>query len=76
MYFAEFYTRGVRTENLIPACGDRSVYILDGRNSRGTQIQDALQWGRQHGFEAFKICKGDSFTRAHPVSAMFRTASQ
>lgn len=30
--FAEFYQRGVVTGDPIPACGDRSIIILDGRN--------------------------------------------
>jgi len=76
MYFAEFYTRGVQTGELIPACGDRSVYVLDGRNCSRTWIRDSLRWGRTHGFEAFVICSGPSFTNARKVSAMFHTASR
>jgi len=73
MYFAEFYTRDVQTGELIPACGDRSVYVLDGRTSRATQIQDADKWARTHGFEAFVIYSGPSFTNVEKASAVFHT---
>lgn len=75
MYFAEFYTQGVQSGNLIPACGDRAVLILDGRERRDKQIRVALQWGRQHGFEAFQICRGPSFSSGSAISPMVRTAS-
>jgi len=75
MYFAQYYTRTVGGEKLIPACGDRAVFVLDGRTCRSTQIRDALVWGRKHRWEAFDICKGDSFSRAQKVSGTYRTAS-
>ena len=76
MYFAEFYIESAISDRLIPACGDRSVYILDGRNTRDTQKKDAKKWARRHGFLAYRICKGESFTRSRALTAVFRTASQ
>lgn len=75
MYFAEFYTKGVRSGKLIPACGDRAVLILDGRESRDKQIQAAMQWGKQHHFDAFQICRGPSFASGSAISPMLHTAS-
>jgi hypothetical protein len=74
MYFAEFYNPGaLNKDQLFPACGDRGVYILDGRNTRTTQIEDARSWAQKHGFHGFKICVGDTFTRARPLTGLILT---
>jgi len=67
MYFAEFYhlSTGYPDGNkkLIPACGDRSVIILDGREKRESQKAVCMTWADKHGYKGFRIYKGDSFTR-------------
>lgn len=55
------------TSQLIDACGDRSVFILDGRNSERTMQLDALKRAQtlEHHtrFAAFCLCKGESLAR-------------
>lgn len=65
MIFAEYYDC-----NLRPLCGDRSVFILDGRNRRDTQIADARAFGRKHPTHRFfRICRGATFCReVHPLT--------
>lgn len=65
MYFAEFYIRDTASGKLSEACGDRSVLILDGREGAHHHHAHAKGWGVKHGFTAYKLCKGDSFTRVH-----------
>ncbi|MCA1800102.1 MAG: hypothetical protein LC650_02265 [Actinobacteria bacterium] len=69
MYFAEFWDKSATSNQLIPACGDRSVYILDGRNTLTTQIDDAHKWAKTHGYKGFEIRKGPQFTRARAISS-------
>lgn len=65
MYYAEFYHDTAGTQ---PACGDRSVLILDGRESLHSQAKYAQDWCNRHKFKSFCIKKGESFTRSHVVS--------
>lgn len=48
---------------LIDATGDRSVFILDGRNSQETMRADALKQAQRmehwQKYPAFQLCKGD-----------------
>ena len=46
---------------LIEPCGDRSVFILDGRNNIETMINDAIQANgfRRPKYPHFKIMRGD-----------------
>ena len=64
MYFAEYY------EGKRPMCGDRSVFVLDGRNTLATQRQDAVDWGWLNNPRAthFRIMRGESFTRSSPIT--------
>jgi len=64
MYFAEYFDSDFR-----PLVGDRSVYILDGRNNSGTMIADAQAWGKRQaefgrGHAYFQIKVGETFTRS------------
>lgn len=47
---------------LIDATGDRSVFILDGRNSQETMRTDALKQAQRmehwQKYPAFQLCKG------------------
>ena len=67
MHFAEFYTKNKDTGELMDQCGDRSVYILDGRNSRSTMISDTKMWAAKNNKLAThaKICVGPRFTESH-----------
>jgi hypothetical protein len=55
-------------KKLIPACGDRSVIILDGRSSRYTHEMIAREECLKRGYLAYRIMKGGRFTTAKPVS--------
>lgn len=75
MYFAEFYQAPVGNKNptlseLIPGCGDRSVLILDGRNHSVTHHDNARQWAKKHGWLAYRLCKGESFTRRSETTSI------
>ena len=50
--FAEFYNRNGA------ACGDRSVLILDGRQSRVRHHAHASEWARKHGFAGYRLARG------------------
>lgn len=69
MYFADFYQRDLNN-NLVSACGDRSVLILDGRETLLTQIKHARQWAAKHGYTAFTLNKGESFTRCRMITKL------
>lgn len=64
----------LHTDKLIDGCGDRSVYVLDGRNNMHTMHQDALKFAQRHEhwhkWAAYRICMGPRLfeeTRSTPV---------
>ena len=65
MYFVEFYN-SLADEN--SACGDRAVLILDGRESLFNHRKHAKDWAHKHGFKAYEIRRGDSFTRSQIIA--------
>lgn len=67
MYFAEFYQRDL-SGLISEACGDRSVLILDGRESADKHHAHAIDWAKRHKFIGYKLCKGESFTRVEKRS--------
>lgn len=64
MYFIEFHALDL-SGSIQPATGDRSVIILDGRESASTHHDIARVEGAKRGYHAYRICKGDSFSRIH-----------
>lgn len=52
----------------IPATGDRSVIILDARVNSRTLGELAAAECKKRGFIAWRIYRGESFTRSAPVS--------
>ena len=68
MIYAEFYN--LTASGLQPACGDRSVIILDGRNSPSTNGQIAAAECARRGYAAWRIFKGETFNRSSPVSSL------
>ena len=71
MYFVQYFQPScINPAKLIEACGDRAVIILDGRNSSQTMLDIAESFGRQRKYNAYQIYKGESFTRAKPMSAV------
>lgn len=47
----------------IPACGDRSVIIIDGRLARYTMHAIAREEAVKRGYIGYKLCKGDNIAR-------------
>ncbi len=70
MTYIQYFHKGVITGNLIPACGDRAVVILDSRQSLATWKQDAIKFNGYHRpvYDAYQIMQGASFTRSNPVT--------
>lgn len=68
MLFAQFYTKSAIGPELIEACGDRSVIILDGRYSNSTNSDVARNECIKRGYLAYSIHRGETFTRAIRVS--------
>lgn len=50
MLFAEFYQKSAISDAIIPACGDRSVIILDGRYNIADNAAIARQECKKRGF--------------------------
>ncbi len=67
MYYVEYGS--IVNGEFVAACGDRAVVILDGRNSIQTMDADAIAYNgnRRPWYQAYRICKGESFTRSKPV---------
>lgn len=72
MYFAQFFHKAVNSDELIPACGDRAVVILDGRASRNIHHRNARAICAARGYLAYQLNKGDTFTRCSPISQVIR----
>ena len=72
MYFAQFWQHPVNygQPDLSPieGCGDRSVIILDGRETLPTLHDISETYCKIRGYIGFSIHKGETFTR----SAMIR----
>lgn len=77
MYFIQYYDtnlKGELKEELKEALGDRSVVICDGRNSIETMKSDAIKYNgfRRPLYKAFRIFKGESFTRSNPITEIIK----
>lgn len=67
MIYAQLYHYGT-TGDLIEACGDRSVVIIDARLRPATIGEIAAEECKKRGYVAWAIFKGESFTNSHPLS--------
>jgi hypothetical protein len=68
MIYAQFFQySAIDKSQIIEACGDRSVIILDGRNSTGVHSALAEQECKKRGYVAYQVFKGGSFTRSKPI---------
>ena len=72
MVYIQYFHKGAVTGQNIPACGDRAVVILDGRQTLKTWHQDAVRFNgyRREVYTAYQIMHGESFTRSHAISAV------
>ena len=75
MIYAQFYQRPVNYGQpdlpLIEACGDRSVVIIDARLSRANIGRIAAAECTKRGYLAWRIFKGEAFTRSQPISQLW-----
>lgn len=74
MVYVQYFDKSAISEKLIPACGDRAVFILDGRNGLWTMIDDAIKANgvRRPVYKAFQIWKGESFSKSKPITKIFK----
>jgi hypothetical protein len=72
MIYVQFYQRSaLNPDDIIEACGDRSVVILDGRCSKQWMGETSAAECKRRGYVAWRIFKGETFTRSAPVSQLW-----
>ena len=72
MLYAQFYHKSAISEALVEACGDRSVYVLDGREKAKTSHDFAASQCKLRGYLAYALFAGETFTRSQRVSNIHR----
>ena len=72
MVYVQYFHKGVVSGQDIPACGDRAVVVLDGRQTMSTWHQDAVKFNgyRRPAYTAYQLMSGESFTRSEPISSV------
>ena len=75
MIYAQFYHYGL-DGNLVEACGDRSVVIIDARLRSATVCKIAEEECKKRGYVAWAIFKGESFTNSVRVSHIWHAHAQ
>lgn len=70
MIYAQFYHRD-SDGTFYEGVGDRQVIILDGRHSSATNGRIAEEEARKRGYDAWRIFKGESFSRSRPISQLW-----
>ncbi len=74
MLYVQFFQRSATNPNdLVEACGDRSVIILDAQERADTHKTIATRECMRRGYRAWQLWKGDSFTRSTAVSPVYHT---
>ena len=69
MHYAQFFQQSALNKGeLIEATGDRSVIILDGRESSTTHHMLAKKAAEARGYQAYQLMRGDSLLRSSPAS--------
>ena len=70
MVYVQYLQKSALTGELTPACGDRSVVILDGRNNIETMKAQAVSHNgfRRPIYLAYQIFRGDTFSRSEPIT--------
>lgn len=68
MYWIQFWVPSSDGFSRREALGDRSVVIVDGRESRDTHYRIGHMEGRRRGYDAFQLHRGEAFTRSTPIS--------
>ena len=71
MIYAQFYQKSAINDDIIEACGDRSVIIIDGRLSRENIGKIAAHECERRGYMAWRIFRGETLNRSNPVSGIW-----
>lgn len=68
MRYIQYYEKS--TVGFVEAMGDRSIVILDARNSLETACNDAEKFNgyRRPHYQAFQIRQGESILRSNPIT--------
>ena len=75
MIYAQFYHYDL-SGDLVEACGDRSVVIIDARLKSRTIGEIAAEECKKRGYIAWAIFKGGSFTNSVRVSHIWHARAQ
>ena len=73
MVYVQYFHKGVISRQDIPACGDRAVFVLDGRQTMQTWHRDAVKFNGQRGrpvYTAYQLMHGETFTRSKAISSI------
>ena len=78
MVFVQYFHKGAVSGNLIPACGDRSVVILDGRCNINALHSHAKQLNGvcRPRYEGYQLNKGRTLNDCKPISEVINTQEQ
>ena len=70
MRYVQYYEYDEKEKKFYQACGDRSIVILDARNSIENSANDAFEFnGNQRPkYDAFKLYEGESLMRSNPIT--------
>lgn len=71
MVYVQFYQKSAIDEDeIIEACGDRSVIILDGRNTLFTHHSISEAECKRRGYVAWRVFHGETFSRSSPIGSV------
>jgi len=72
MIYVQYFQKSATSEELVEACGDRAVVVLDGRQSTATQKVDAISLNgtRRPTYLAYQLFRGETFTRSEAITGI------
>ncbi len=71
MHYIQFFQKSAISEDLIEGSGDRSVIIVDGRNSWETHFDIAREECKKRGYLAWQVFQGRSFSDSQATSRRY-----
>lgn len=70
MLYVQFYQKSAISDDIIQGVGDRSVIILDGRNTPFTHHSISEAECKRRGYVAWQVFHGESFSRSTPIGSI------
>lgn len=72
MRYVQYYEYDKKEDKFYQACGDRSIVILDARNTIENSEDDAFRFNgnRRPKYDAFKLYQGESLMRSNPITEL------